>query len=348
MKSQVAGLPARLLAILAALAVVATMLVIAAPAAYADQESERNQADFWESQYPNSVACYKYDPPDTDNAHGYLTEDGKSVVLNQYGATWPGDHWEVLVVKAGSSGGDDGYGNMIYEHPTAGVPYGAPDGKDVSHWIVCKGEDPEPEGGMLIVAKVIIDFDDADHAEMVFEFRSEDLEELFGDEEPVIVQVGHGDSGGTEVPAGTYEVSEINIPAGWSVSHITCDDSDSSGTEATATFVVADGETVTCTFYNQEDLPPSEPPPSSTTTTTTTSAPPPPRQASSISATTTTTTTVVVSQDEVLAEEVTPSTVADTLPFTGAESESTAAIAVMLLGTGVLFTLLSRIRREET
>jgi hypothetical protein len=42
------------------------------------------------------------------------------------------------------------------------------------------------------------------------------------------------------------------VPAGWDLTSITCDDSDSSGSGATASYKVAAGETVTCTFKNTQ------------------------------------------------------------------------------------------------
>lgn len=61
-------------------------------------------------------------------------------------------------------------------------------------------------------------------------------------------------NGGTisaSVAPGTYTSTEV-VPAGWDLNAISCDDSDSTGdvNTRTATFVVAPGETVTCTFIN--------------------------------------------------------------------------------------------------
>ncbi|HEY1267653.1 MAG TPA: kelch repeat-containing protein [Candidatus Binatia bacterium] len=60
------------------------------------------------------------------------------------------------------------------------------------------------------------------------------------------------------VPAGTYSASET-VPAGWVLTSIVCDDSDSTGNvnTATATFNVAIGENVTCTFTNTKKLTPT-------------------------------------------------------------------------------------------
>ena len=51
------------------------------------------------------------------------------------------------------------------------------------------------------------------------------------------------------VEPGSYTVTEL-AEAGWDLTGIQCTDSDSTGTGAVATFVVAAGETVTCTFNN--------------------------------------------------------------------------------------------------
>ncbi len=101
-----------------------------------------NTPEYWESYFPHAIKCYKYRGSGS-NIHGSVTDNGYTVTLNPYQNGWPGDHWEGLVIKAGAKGGDDGNGNAIYEHPSAGVAYSAPDGKEVSHWIVCKGKTPK-------------------------------------------------------------------------------------------------------------------------------------------------------------------------------------------------------------
>ncbi|HEY1267615.1 MAG TPA: kelch repeat-containing protein [Candidatus Binatia bacterium] len=60
------------------------------------------------------------------------------------------------------------------------------------------------------------------------------------------------------VPAGAYSASE-SVPNGWVLTSIVCDDSDSTGNvnTATATFNVAIGENVTCTFTNTKKLTPT-------------------------------------------------------------------------------------------
>lgn len=135
--------------IIGALAVLAVGTAMALSAALpASATPGPNSPEYWKSQYPNAVECYKYDPPSTPNSHGALADDGKAVVLNTFDQSWPGDRWEVLIVKSGSEGGD-GAGNAVYPLPTAGTLYYGPlngGGQQgaVSHWIVCKGETPPP------------------------------------------------------------------------------------------------------------------------------------------------------------------------------------------------------------
>ena len=103
------------------------------------QNPNTNDPAYWETYFEHSPAwCGKHEGGDLlSNIHGYVTEDGLGVVLNPHQPHWFGDHWEGLVIKAGS-GPDE---NTIYPHPVAGVRYDG-NGLEVSHWIVCKGETP--------------------------------------------------------------------------------------------------------------------------------------------------------------------------------------------------------------
>ncbi len=146
----------RILAAVTTLALALGMSVGGAGTAFADHnpghtnnQQNPNHPEYWKKLYPNSIECYKYDPPGTSNAHGSLKDGG--VVLNSYGANWPGDRWEVLIVKGGSEG-DNGNGDAIYPLPVAGQVYLPPlnNGGNVaavSHWIVCKGSTPVPAAG---------------------------------------------------------------------------------------------------------------------------------------------------------------------------------------------------------
>jgi hypothetical protein len=100
---------------------------------------DTNHTDYWKQQYPDAVSCYSSNG-NTD--HGRITGGGKTVTLSAYSPSWPGDHWEVLVIKAGN------LWNSVIENPDAGVAYASPPNNggqqaNVSHWIVCKGKTPE-------------------------------------------------------------------------------------------------------------------------------------------------------------------------------------------------------------
>ncbi|MFW7413880.1 hypothetical protein [Demequina sp. SO4-18] len=111
----------------------------AVPAAVATGGSSdnKNTADYWLNQYDNAVACYY---SEGNSGHGEVTDDAEGnegVKLKEFNQSWPGDRWEVLIVKGGN-------GREVYELPNANEVYHAPvnsSGKpaDVSHWIVCKG-----------------------------------------------------------------------------------------------------------------------------------------------------------------------------------------------------------------
>lgn len=63
--------------------------------------------------------------------------------------------------------------------------------------------------------------------------------------------IGDGGTLEKDVAPGTYTATE-SVPSGWALTDLSCDDDDSSGDagSATATYHVAPGETVTCTFEN--------------------------------------------------------------------------------------------------
>ena len=64
-----------------------------------------------------------------------------------------------------------------------------------------------------------------------------------------------GEFAGEDVAPGNYASTET-VPAGWELTNITCDDTDSSGdtTTGVASFVVDPGETVRCVFTNTKDV----------------------------------------------------------------------------------------------
>lgn len=138
--------------VLAAVTVAASLIVaplVSAGAAVADEglvgtvgvmvpaTSEANSPKYWENYTDHAATCYKHEG---NSDHGTLTDGGKTVTLKPYQQSWPGDHWELLVVKAGNT-------NNVIVHPQAGVAYASPlnnggQQATVSHWIVCKGTAP--------------------------------------------------------------------------------------------------------------------------------------------------------------------------------------------------------------
>jgi hypothetical protein len=170
---------------------------------------------------------------------------------------------------------------------------------------------------------------------------------IFGFTGEITTTLSDDDASGKNVDPGTYSVSETAL-AGWTLTGIVCNDTNSSGTGNTATFNVTAGETVRCVFTNTKNV-------TTTTTgggggggggqtTTTTTA-----------ASTTTTTIPAVAPttihksttttDEVLATTVKPGGTA----FTGVENVvPIGAIALFLMtsGSGLLWAG-SRRRRQD-
>ncbi|MBD3942560.1 hypothetical protein IF188_12715 [Microbacterium sp. NEAU-LLC] len=119
--------------------------------------NQNNHADFWKTyvQDGDTVVCFD----GQSSAHGKLTDGGLTVTLEPFNQDWEGDHWELLVIKAGSDW------NNVIVHPQAGVAYASPPnsgGKQaqVSHWTVCKGTtppttQPDPE----VSQRVTTDYD---------------------------------------------------------------------------------------------------------------------------------------------------------------------------------------------
>ena len=104
-------------------------------------DEDTNNESYWENRYAaHNATCY-----DAEREHQprQRHRGGKTVTLKPFDQDWPGDHWELLVVKAGN------LWNNVIVHPTAGVAYASPlngGGQQgaVSHWIVCKGTTPTP------------------------------------------------------------------------------------------------------------------------------------------------------------------------------------------------------------
>ncbi len=100
--------------------------------------SDANQEATWvtyiHDTYGITAECFKHEGQG-QTVHGTAT--AKTVVLAPFGDDWYGTAYALLVVKAGT-------GNLVTYQPTAGTVYLTPEGKDISHWIVCKGEFPPP------------------------------------------------------------------------------------------------------------------------------------------------------------------------------------------------------------
>lgn len=102
---------------------------------------ESNSPGWWTDEGEHPSECYKHELG--ANEHGSTTDGDLTVTLNAFNQDWPGDHWELLAIKAGNE-------VNVIQHPEAGVAYASPNNPagnqaTVSHWIVCKGTTPEPE-----------------------------------------------------------------------------------------------------------------------------------------------------------------------------------------------------------
>lgn len=127
----------RVLSLMAVIGVLAGIMPMGAFAAGYDPD--QNKTGYWEDLYSDHKAvCFKHDSGDKDfkkNLHGEVSSNGKQVKLKPFDSSWGGDHWEALIIKAGTK-------NAVYRHPEANKAYASPDNKSVSHWIVCVGTNP--------------------------------------------------------------------------------------------------------------------------------------------------------------------------------------------------------------
>lgn len=113
----------------------AGFVALAAPAAAQPTGPEANQTSTWVTDLAAdgiTAECYKHEGTGVTE-HGTATD--KTVTLAPFGSDWFGTDYALLIVKAGT-------GNLVTVRPTAGTEYLTPEGKDVSHWIVCKGDFP--------------------------------------------------------------------------------------------------------------------------------------------------------------------------------------------------------------
>lgn len=248
-----------------------------AAAAAADVD-DPNHPDYWEALYPGAVECYYHTG---DSAHGSIVTDDagdEAVQLNVFQDAWPGDHWEVLIVKGGAEDVGDGRGNAVYEHPTAGTSYypplnGGEQQPDVSHWIVCKGATadpgPHPVEAKLLVKKVVVDDPDEEGSEFDFvetnskAAEDEDFDLEDGDVEDFTYLLDD------ETDTVTVGVVEEAAGEGWSTS-VTCYQGNEQGAVVYGPaglvegLVLGAGEEVLCVFTNTHTTPAvvvTDPPP---------------------------------------------------------------------------------------
>jgi hypothetical protein len=115
------------------------------------------------------------------------------------------------------------------------IPRRAVEAPGYSHIIVCSVEEPEP--GEIIVEKEVTEGSDTSVA-FTFNTTGFTLDDN---------TLAHGESGSSgDLDAGNYAVSET-VPAGWSLQSATCDNGDDP-----SSIDLEAGETVTCTFVNDE------------------------------------------------------------------------------------------------
>jgi len=113
----------------------------------------------------------------------------------------------------------------------------------LSHCLEGTTTPPPPEKGRIEIKKETLP--DGDPA--TFNFTGE-----------INTTLGDGGLEGKDVAPGTYTVSEA-AKAGWTLTDITCNDSNSTDAGNTATFNVEAGETVRCVFTNTKDEAPTSP-----------------------------------------------------------------------------------------
>jgi len=80
--------------------------------------------------------CYTHGIYD-NTSHGYVTNNGTTVVLNTFNPAWEQDHWESIKLVGRT-------GEVFVHHPAPGNYSLELNGK-ISSWEVCKGYDPEVE-----------------------------------------------------------------------------------------------------------------------------------------------------------------------------------------------------------
>ncbi|HXE74729.1 MAG TPA: kelch repeat-containing protein [Candidatus Xenobia bacterium] len=132
--------------------------------------------------------------------------------------------------------------------------------------LVC--DDNDNAGGIISGQTATLDLDAGEHITCTYTNRKKariivEKQTVGGDGDFVFsgeisATLSDNETADKLVEPGTYQVSEL-VPSGWDLTSLSCDDSDSTGNvpptkapgeSGTATFVVAAGETVKCTFTN--------------------------------------------------------------------------------------------------
>jgi len=205
----------------------------------ANATGNKNTPDFWCTNYDKGV---KFDEPEDGTMEGITAdfdENQESVDISSA----VGLEIALVVVKAGSDGGDDGHGNQIYdEGPWSGLT--APDSKKISHVIVCYNEVETQGSGNIIVVKQVTEGSNSSKS-FTFETTGEGFDgfSLSADD-------GSHDSG--DLPAGEYSVFEVN-PEGWTFKNVVCESTDEEDESTAASIILNEDETITCTFTNKEN-----------------------------------------------------------------------------------------------
>jgi hypothetical protein len=125
----------------------------------------------------------------------------------------------------------------------------------ISHVLLCYSEQPPPPPakGRIVIEKKTVPAG-ADH-----QFGFHPSENLSSSD----FLLADGGEKVFESSPGTYAVHELPTK-GWTLTKLSCDDADSTVSDATATIALAPGETVVCTFTNSKDAvdnPPVDNPP---------------------------------------------------------------------------------------
>ncbi|MDQ3123409.1 MAG: hypothetical protein M3Q14_01865 [bacterium] len=215
-------------------------------AAFATQDNSQtnpNQEDYWCSEFDGGVKFDSAEDATLEGIQADFSANKKEVDISTVDSTT-----EVgkVVVKAGSTGGDDGEGNEVYTTGTF-QNLTAPSNKEISHVIVCYDNVEEPETGSLTIIK-----DAQPNSAKDFTFTTgSNLSGFTLDDDPTN-STKLNTKVFTDLETGRYTVTET-ATTGWTLDDIDCtDNSTPSGSSVTVS--LAEGEDVTCTFTNVENV----------------------------------------------------------------------------------------------